>query len=264
VEPKVTAIIQARMASTRLPGKVMKEVLGQPLLSYLIERVRCCKGIKDIILATTLNSEDDLIATFGSNKDIDVFRGSENNVLERYCKAATRFGAKHIMRLTADCPLIDPEFLDNLIEYYFSQNYDYASNAVVPTLPDGLDAEIFTFRALNHAFHYAVLPSELEHVTPYIFNHPEIFRIGNWLYQEDLSRFRWTVDEPEDFKFVRQVIEILYPVNRNFRMNDVLELICKSPDLAQINTHIKRNEGLLKSLKEDEKFLKTESILPRK
>ena len=262
MEPKVTAIIQARMASTRLPRKVMKEVLERPLLSYLIERVRCCKGIKNIILATTVNSEDDIIAMFGSNKGIDVFRGSENNVLERYYKAATRFGARHIMRITADCPLIDPELLDKLIEYYFSQNYDYASNAVAPTLPDGLDAEIFTFKALNYAFHYAVLPSELEHVTPYICNHPEIFKIGSWLYQEDLSQLRWTVDEPEDFEFVRQVIEMLYPVNRNFRMNDVLELIHKRPDLAQINTHITRNEGLLKSLEEDERFLKMDSVLP--
>lgn len=251
MEPKVTAIIQARMASTRLPGKVMKEVLGRPLLSYLIERVRCCKRIKDIILATTLNSEDDSIAMCGSNKGVDVFRGSEKNVLERYYKAATRFDARHIMRITADCPLIDPGLLDKLIEYNFSQNYDYASNAVAPTLPDGLDAEIFTFRALNYAHKHAVLPSELEHVTPYIFNHPEMFKIGSWLYQEDLSKLRWTVDEPEDFEFVRQVIEILYPVNRKFRMNDVLELIRKRPDLVQINTHITRNEGLLKSLAED-------------
>ena len=256
MEPKVTAIIQARMASTRLPGKVMKEVLGRPLLSYLIERVRCCKDIEDVILATTLNYEDDPIASFGSNQGVDVFRGSENNVLERYYKAATSFGARHIMRITADCPLIDPELLDILIEYYFVQKYDYVSNAVNPTLPDGLDAEIFTFKALDYAHKHAVLPSELEHVTPYIRNHPEVFKTGNWTHHDDLSQLRWTVDEPEDFEFVRQVIEILYPVNRSFRMNDVLDIIHQRPDLAQINAHITRNEGFLKSLEEDKKLLK--------
>jgi spore coat polysaccharide biosynthesis protein SpsF len=257
MEPKVTAIIQARMASTRLPGKVMKEVIGRPLLSYLIERVRCCKGIKNIILATTVNPEDDIIAMLGGKEGVNIFRGSENNVLERFYEAATMFNARHIMRVTADCPLIDPDILYMLIEYYFVENMDYVSNCAYPTLPDGLDSEIFTFKALDYAHKHAVLPSELEHVTPYIRSHPEIFRIGNWTYHEDLSQLRWTVDEPEDFEFVRQVIEILYPKNRDFRMKHILELIHQRPDLAQINTHIKRNEGRLKSLEEDKKFLKT-------
>lgn len=253
MESEVTAIIQARMTSTRLPGKVMKKVLGRPLLGYLIERVRCCKGIKDIILATTLNPEDDSIVTFGSNKGVNVLRGSENNVLERFHEAAKMFDVRHIMRVTADCPLIDPDILYMLIEYYFTENLDYVSNCVYPTLPDGLDAEVFSFETLDHAYKHAVLPSELEHVTPYIRNHPEIFKTGNWTYHEDLSQFRWTVDEPEDFEFVKQVIEILYPVNKNFRMNDLLELIHQRPDLAQINTHITRNEGFLKSLADESK-----------
>ena len=256
MQHEVTAIIQARMTSARLPGKVMKEVLGRPLLSYLIERVRYCKGIKDIILATTLNSEDDSIAMFGSNKCINVFRGSENNVLNRFHEAAITFDARHIMRVTADCPLIDPDILYMLIEYYFAENLDYVSNCMYPTLPDGLDAEIFSFETLDYTYKHAVLPSEVEHVTSYIRSHPQIFKIGNWTYREDLSQLRWTVDEPEDFEFVRQVIEKLYPVNRNFRMNDVLELIYQRPDLAKINTHITRNEGLLKSLTEDKKLFK--------
>ena len=245
------------MTSTRLPGKVMKEVLGRPLLSYLIERVRCCIGIKDVILATTLNKQDDPIAKLGDNIGVNVFRGSENNVLERFYKAAATFNARHIMRVTADCPLVDPDILYVLIEYYFDETFDYVSNCAYPTLPDGLDAEMFTFEALAHAYKHALLPSELEHVTPYIRNHPEILKIGNWTYHEDLSRLRWTVDEPEDFEFVKQVIETLYPVNRNFRMNDILKLLHQRPELAQINTHIKRNEGRLESLEEDKKFLKT-------
>ena len=244
------------MTSARLPGKVMKEVLGQPLLSYLIERVRCCKGIKDIILATTVNPEDDSIAMFGSNKGVSVFRGSENNVLERFHEAATMFDVRHIMRVTADCPLIDPDILYMLIEYYFAENLDYASNCFYLTLPDGLDAEIFTFETLDYAYKHAALPSEIEHVTPYIRSHQEIFKIGNWTYHENLSQLRWTVDEPADFEFVKQVIEALYPVNRNFRMNHILKLLNQRPDLAKINNHITRNEGLLKSLEEDKKLKK--------
>ena len=186
-------------------------------------------------------------------------RGSENNVLERFNKAATMFNVMHIMRLTADCPLIDPDFLHMLIKYYFAENLDYVSNCFPPTLPDGLDAEIFNFKTLDYAHKHAIFPSELEHVTTYIRNHHEIFKIGNWRYHQDLSQLRWTVDEPEDFEFVKQVIEALYPVNKNFRMFDVLELLKQRPNLAQINTHITRNMGLLKSLSEDKKLLKEKS-----
>ena len=255
MESKVTAIIQARMASTRLPCKVMKEVLGRPLLSYLVERVRFCKDIKDIILATTLNPEDDPIATLGSNRGVKVFRGSENNVLERFHEAATMFNVKNIMRITADCPLIDPELLDILIEYYFAANYDYVSNCANPTLPDGLDAEVFTFETLDYAYKHAFLPLEIEHVTPYIRSHPELFKIGNWTHYNDFSRLRWTVDEPEDLEFVRQVIEALYPVKKDFRTEDILCLLDQRPELIQINDHIGRNEGFLKSLEEDKKYL---------
>ena len=256
MQPEVTAIIQARMTSTRLPGKVMREVLGRPLLSYLIERVRCCKGIKDIVLATTINPEDDFIAMLGSSNGVNVFRGSENNVLERFFKAATTFDVRHIMRVTADCPLIDPDILYMLIEYYFSESFDYVSNCTYPTLPDGLDAEIFNFETLDHAHKHASLPSELEHVTPYIQSHPDIFKIGNWAYHKDLSHLRWTVDEPEDFEFVRQVIEALYPDNRNFRTKNILDLIHQRPELVKINANFARNEGYLESLEEDEKLKK--------
>lgn len=253
---KITVIIQARMTSARLSGKVMKEVLGRPLLAYLIERVRCCKQIKDVILATTLNIQDDPIVKLGNEKGINVFRGSEKNVLERFHEAATMFNANHIMRITADCPLIDPDILFRLIEYYFSESFDYVSNCAYPTLPDGLDAEIFNFKTLDHAYKHAILPSEIEHVTPYIRSHPEMFKIGNWTYHEDLSHLRWTVDEPEDFEFVRQVIESLYPVKRDFRMSDILKLLHQKAGLGKINKHITRNEGFLTSLEEDKALLK--------
>ena len=260
MEPKVTAIIQARMTSTRLPGKVLKEVLGRPLLSYIIERVRCCNRIKDVILATTLNTQDDPIAKFGDYIGVNVFRGSENNVLERFNEAAKMFHARHIMRITADCPLIDPDILYMLIEYYFAENLDYASNCSYPTLPDGLDAEIFNFETLDYTHKHAVLSSEVEHVTPYIRSHLEIFKIGNWTYHEDLSHLRWTVDKPEDFEFVRQVIEAIHPSNKNFRIKDILDLLHQRPELLKINANFARNEGYLASLEEDKKLKRRTEI----
>lgn len=256
----VTTIIQARMASTRLPGKVMKEVLGRPLLGYLIERLQCCRRVQNIILATTMNPEDDPVAKLAKGFGLQVFRGSENNVLDRFYQAATMFGAEHIMRITADCPLIDPDLLDTLIEYYFASEFDYVSNCAHPTLPDGLDAEIFTFKALEDAYKNAVRPSCLEHVTPYIRNYPERFKIGSWSFSMNLSHLRWTVDEPEDFQFVCQVIEKLYPANKYFRTNDILSLLNQEPGLIQINTHIARNEGFLKSLAEDKRWSNNQNI----
>ena len=244
------------MSSSRLQGKIMKEVFGKPLLIYLVERLLCCKRIKNIILATTVSSEDNPVVALAQELGLKVFRGSENNVLDRFYGAATTFGAKHIMRITADCPLIDPDLLDTLVEYYFSNNLDYASNNNPPTLPDGLDAEIFTFNALEYSHNHAVLPSDLEHVTPYIRNHPKLFKIGNWSYHEDLSHLRWTVDEPEDFDFVRQVIEAIYPGNKNFRTKDILDILHQRPELVKINAHFARNEGYLTSLQEDKKLLK--------
>lgn len=251
----VTAIIQARMNSTRLPGKIMKEVLGRPLLGYLVERLRRSGRIGDVVLATTVSPEDNPVAVLARELGVKIFRGSEQNVLDRFHGAATTFGARHIMRITADCPLIDPDLLDSLIAYYFSDALDYASNNNPPTLPDGLDAEVFTFEALDSAHAHATLPSEFEHVTPYILNHPELFRAGTWSYHEDLSHLRWTVDEPEDFELVRRVIEVLYPGNSDFRTGDVLDLLRRRPELGTINARFERNEGYLASLEADRTLL---------
>jgi len=243
------------MNSTRFPGKIMRKILGKPLLGYLVERLRCSARIGDIVVATTVHPQDDPVAALARGLGLKVFRGSEQNVLDRFHGAATTFGARHIMRITADCPLIDPDLLDSLIAYYFSNAFDYASNNNPPTLPDGLDAEVFTFEALDRAHTHAALPSEIEHVTPYILNHPEFFRIGTWSYHKDLSHLRWTVDEPEDFELVRRVIEALYPGNSGFRTGDVLDLLRRRPELGTINARFERNEGYLASLEADKDLL---------
>jgi len=200
-----------------------------------------------------------VVATLGQELGLHVFRGSEHNVLNRFCGAAKTFGAQHIIRITADCPLIDPDLLDELIGYYFAKKFDYVSNCTHPTLPDGLDAEVFSFKALEDAHENAVLSSHLEHVTPYIYSNPDRFKIGNWYYYKDFSHLRWTVDEPEDFEFVRQVIEALYPASKDFRTEDILDLLYKRHELTRINAQIARNEGLLKSLEEDNKQLYNEN-----
>jgi len=251
----VTAIIQARATSSRLPGKVLKEVLGRPLLLFMLERVLDSKFIDKIVVATTNNSQDDPVAKLAEKNGYLVFRGSEYNVLNRFYLAAKQFNADPIMRLTADCPLIDPELLDDLVIFFFDGKYDYASNCLEPTLPDGLDAEIFTFKALEDTFKNAVLPSHLEHVTPFIRENSDRFKIGSWRYHRDLSYHRWTVDQLEDFMLVQQVFKNLYSVNNKFRMNNIIELFKEKPEIKKINANIKRNEGLLKSFKEDKKWL---------
>ncbi len=252
---KVTAIIQARMTSTRLPGKVLKQVLGKPLLSYLVERLSRVQRIDQIMVATTKNRTDDPIERLVTNLSIPVFRGSEANVLDRFYQAAKTVQAEHILRITADCPLIDPVLIDELIEFYHREKFDYASNCDPPSLPDGLDAEVFSFDVLAKAHANAKLPSEREHVTPYIRNHPDKFKIGNLAYSPDLSHLRWTVDEPDDFILVRELIESIYPLKSDFNMGDVLAQLQKSPSLCQINAHIQRNEGAIKSLIADQAYI---------
>ena len=257
---QVTAIIQARMTSTRLPGKVMKPVLGKPLLAYLIERLKDCRHLKSIILATTENAQDDPVADLAGACGLSVFRGSEHNVLDRFFQAAAAFGGDPIMRITADCPLIDPDLLDQLAEFYLKGRFDYASNCSVPTLPDGLDAEIFSLQALTCAYEKARRPSCLEHVTPYICNHPKRFKLGSWTFTENLSHHRWTVDEPEDFAFVAQVLEHLYPVKTDFRTRDILDLLDRHPVLLHLNSHFTRNEGYLKSIEADRRWRQHETV----
>ena len=252
---KVTAIIQARMTSSRLPGKVLKEILGRPLISFMLERVQNSQYINKIVVATTTNPQDDPVAKQSEKLGAAVFRGSEHNVLNRFYLAAKKYNADPIIRLTADCPLLDPELIDSLAVFFSDGQYDYASNCLEPTLPDGLDAEIFTFKALETSFQKAFLPSQLEHVTPFIRENTDRFKIGSWRYHHDLSYHRWTVDEPEDLEFVRRVYEILYPIKTDFSIKDILALLQRHPELVEINKRFKRNEGLKRSFEKDKLFI---------
>ena len=243
------AILQARMSSSRLPGKVLKQILGRPMLDLLIERLRRCRKIDRIIVATSARPDDAAIVDLCKRLGVDVFAGDLENVLDRFYQTARRYGAEHIVRLTGDCPLNDPHLIDALVEFYFRQGCDYASNSRPPTLPDGLDAEIFRFQVLKQAWREARDPYHLEHVTPFIVSQPERFDLANYSYKENYSHLRWTVDEPEDFQFVEQVYEALYPVNPCFGMMDVFALLKQRPDIRRINSHhrgVRRYENILK------------------
>lgn len=248
---KVTAIIQARMTSSRLPGKILMEVLGKPLLQLMIERVQQASCIDSVVLATTTNKEDDPTEELGKSMGVEVFRGSEEDVLDRFYRAADRSGGEHIMRLTGDCPLIDPDFLDELADFYVAGGYDYAANCVEPTLPDGLDAEIISIEALRETHRKATRAPHKEHVTLYVRDNADQFKIGTWKNSEDYSYLRWTVDNKEDFKLVKTLLEGVATAKPDFRMKDIIAFLKQHPEISEINAHIKRNEGLDKSLAEE-------------
>ncbi len=250
----IGCIIQARMGSSRLPGKaLMKSDSGKPLLYYVINQLRYCSKVKNLVIATTTNQEDDEIEKFAKDKSVNIFRGKEKDVLDRYFQCAKKYSFSTIVRITADCPLIDPQIVDKVIEQFFSGNYDFATNTLMRTFPIGTDVEVFSFSALNKAWENAQLPSEREHVTPY-FHNKENFKIINVENDKNISNLRLTVDRIEDFELIKQILNniSINPIH----LEDVLELFSRKPELIEINKHINHNEGFNKSLEEDKEFIK--------
>lgn len=248
---KVLTVIQARLGSTRLPGKVLMKIEGKTVLQHTIERVRASKKAGRIVVATTIKEEDLKIVKLCAGLGVSVYCGSEDDVLDRYYQAAKIIKADPVVRITSDCPLIDPEVIDRVIGFYFRTKQDYATNTFPPTYPDGQDVEVFSFSALKRAWKESRLASEREHVSLYIRNHPELFKITNLKYRQDLSRKRWTLDRYEDYKFIKTVYRPLYRKNRIFGMNEVLNFLKKHPELEQLNQHISRSEGHIRALASD-------------
>ena len=250
----IGCIIQARMGSSRLPGKVlMKSGNGMPLLYHVINQLRHCSKVKNLVIATTTNQEDDEIEKFADNNSVNVFRGSEKDVLDRYFQCAKKYSFSTIVRITSDCPLIDPQIVDKVIERFFSGNYDYATNTLIRTFPIGTDAEVFSFSALETAWKNAQLPSEREHVTPHLRNKGN-FKTINVENDTNISNLRLTVDRIEDFELIK---EILNNISTNpIHLEDILELFSRKPELIEINKHVNHNEGFNRSLKEDQEFIK--------
>lgn len=245
---RILTILQARSSSSRLPNKVMRPLLGEPMLLRQLERVKRAQQIGTLVVATSVDPSDDPLAALCDVNGINCHRGSLNDVLDRFYQAACHFNPEHVVRLTGDCPLADPEVIDRVIEEYFAAGVDYASNALEPTYPDGLDVEVFSFSALKKAWEEAQLPSEREHVTPFIHKNQNLFKVHKVKAASNLSNLRWTVDNLEDFELIEQIYEALYPSNKQFSTADVLALIQSRPELASYNKHIRRNEGYIASL----------------
>ena len=254
----IGCIIQARIGSTRLPGKVLMDVTkGKPVLYYVINQLKHCKSIEKIIVATTTLQEDDKIAQFCMDNNVNYFRGDSKNVLERHYRCAEKFSLSTIIRMPSDKPLLDPEVVDKVVGAFNSNDYDYVTNFLPSTYPGGTEVEVFSFDSLKESWEKATLPSEKEHVTVYIYNHRDDFRIFNVVNSEDLSNFRWAVDRIEDLKLVREIVSKIH--KNPILIKDILELFKNEPNLVEINKQVDGNEGNTKSEKEDKEFLRTKN-----
>ena len=247
---KVTCIIQARTRSERLPNKVLKEIENLPMICHIINRVKKAKNIDQIILATSNTDTDKILLDIAKKFKIIGFAGDEKDVLDRFYNAAITYAANPIVRITGDCPLVDPILLDKMVEFYQANDYDYMSNTIERTFPDGLDIEIFSSEILEISNKEAKWLSEREHVTPYILKNQNDFRIYNYKNKQNLSNLRWCVDEEDDLIMIRKIFQEMRP-NQFFSTDDALKIILKRPDISKINSGIMTNEGYEKSLKND-------------
>lgn len=238
------AILQARMSSRRLPGKVLMDILGRPMLARQIERLRRAEILDALVVATSNNEEDNAIAALCRDLGVLCFQGSLDDVLDRFVSCASAHNPDHVVRLTGDCPLADPRIIDRVVRFHLDGDYDYTSNVLPPTWPDGMDVEAIRFKCLVDANAETTRASDREHVTPFIYNHPERYRLGNVAQKIDQSKYRLTVDEPDDLEKVSRIYEILYPTNPEFSLDDVMTLLQTNANLDSLNSHISRNEGL--------------------
>jgi len=244
---KIGAVIQARMGSSRLPGKVLADLAGAPMLAHVVGRARRASRLDDVIVATSVAASDDAVAEWCAAHGVACVRGSEADVLDRYHQAAMEHGLDAVVRLTADCPLLDPAVVDAVVAEFASGDYDYVSNTQPPTFPDGLDTEVVRGEALHRAWREAREPAEREHVTPFIWKRPETFRLRNVRADRDLSHLRWTVDEPADLAYVRALYARL-PAASSGGHEEVVMLVENTPDMRRAAGDAVRNDGYYKTL----------------
>jgi spore coat polysaccharide biosynthesis protein SpsF len=236
---KKITIMQARVGSSRLPGKVMKTILGKSILELQLERMQFSKECGQIIVATSINPLDDVIETFCREKNIEVFRGSELDLLERHYLCAKKYEATIVAKIPSDCPLIDYRIIDRVFRFYDETKYDYVSNLHPATYPDGNDVEVFSMAALERAHFEASSPLEREHTTPFFWENPSLFQLGNVEWERGLDysmSHRFTIDYPEDFEFIKAVYEQLYSVEPSFSLEDILHLLEVKPCLYELNS----------------------------
>jgi spore coat polysaccharide biosynthesis protein SpsF len=237
---KVVTIIQARISSTRLPGKILLPILGEPLLLKMVGRVAAAKLVGTIVVATSTSGEDDAIENLCEQNGIGVYRGSKLDLLDRHYQCALKYKADVVVKIPSDCPLIDPATIDEVLNTFLNstEGFDYVSNLHPATYPDGNDVEVMSFTALENAWVNAHSKMELEHTTPYLWENPDKFKIGNVTWEMGLDysmSHRWTIDYLEDYRLINQVYHELYPTKKQFTINDILKLLMDKPELQEIN-----------------------------
>lgn len=238
----VNAIIQARCGSTRFPNKVFALIDGKPLIWHVVNRLKYATKIDDIIVATTVSEKDDKIEEWCKENNVHCFRGSEENVLNRYYSASEAFPSDFVVRITADDPFKEPKVIDAVITKLIEEGYDHVTNNLPPSFPEGLDCEAFKKSALDRSEKEAETAFEREHVTQYIYHHPEIFKIGNVSNGENLSYLRWTVDKDVDFEMVKAVYAHRNPANKGILlMDEILEILKANPEIEKINSEVERS-----------------------
>ena len=247
----IVAIIQARMGSKRLPGKVLSKIGSKPMIGHILHRVSSVDEIDHCVVATTNSSEENKLLAWCNEQNVAVFRGSEFDVLDRYYNCALALNAEIIVRITADDPFKDPKVIAQAIQILRqNRTLDYCSNTLLPTYPEGLDVEVFTFSALERCYFNASLSSEREHVTPYIWKNQNLFQTANFCYKRDLSKLRLTVDERKDLALAGKLIKI-FGEETMFGVEDIAELYQRAPSLFDMNSGVERNHGYILSLKGD-------------
>ena len=238
----IVTVIQARTGSTRLPNKVLRPLVGKPLLARMVERVLAAELAGTVVVATTTDAADDPIAELCRVEGFLCYRGDAEDVLDRHFQAGRQYGAATVIKIPSDCPLIDPRAIDRVIAYYLAQpdEFDFVSNLHPPSYPDGNDVEVMTMDALATAWREATRPLEREHTTPYLWENPDRFRLGNVLWETGLDyskSHRWTIDYEEDYQFIRTVYDALYPANPRFGLDDILAFVAANPPVAALNAH---------------------------
>jgi len=251
----ILGILQARVSSKRLPAKVLLPLVGKPMLLRQFERLQRSHFLDQLIIATSTDSSDDPIEDLCKTEGIHCFRGSLEDVLSRFYHASLNFKPDQIARFTGDCPLSDPKIVDRVIQFHLTEKFDYSSNSLDPTFPDGLDTEVFTFSALEMAYQKAKLTSDREHVTPFLYHHPETFHLGSYRNETNLSHLRLTIDEAVDYEVVSLIFEQLFPRKPDFDLDDALNFLSQNKILQTLNRKVIRNEGYQKSLAMDNQVL---------
>lgn len=244
----VVAVIQVRMGSTRLPGKSLMELAGKPVIAHVVERTKQAKEVSAVWIATTINKDDDALALWAERTHVPFYRGSVDDVLDRYYQAAKLAKAEVVVRVTGDCPLIDPGVIDEAVRAFKTKGVDYAAaNRRVATYPDGLDVEVMSFAVLERAWKEAKLTSEREHVTPYIWKHPRKFKLFILKHKPDWSKYRITLDEQADYVLLRRIFAEV----QRLTTENIVAFLDRHNDVRGINKHIVRDEGYAKSLRAD-------------